>query len=384
MTPGRPKPRTCVTRLAPYVPGRPIEEVEARYGIRGAVKLASNENPLGPSPRAIEAGMRALFGVNRYPDGSGTLLKHALSARYGVPPGQIVLGAGGSELIDMTIRTYVEPGEEVLAPKGIFRMFAVATERAGGTLVEVPSPFAGLKPDLPALRRRISERTKVVAIANPNNPTGTYVPREELEPFLREVPEQVLVFLDEAYFEFADGVVPDYPDGRTYLGGPHAMVVLRTFSKISGLAGLRIGYGFASPDVAAALEKVREPFNTSSVAQAAALAALSDDEHRYRTRALVVEERDFLFREILVRGLNPWPSVANFLLVEIPVLFAPLEPEFTRRGVILRPMAGWGFPNAFRVSVGTHGENLRFLAALDDVRSQGLLRTPEVAAVATP
>jgi histidinol-phosphate aminotransferase len=382
--PGRPQPRACVLRLAPYVPGRPIDEVEAQYGIRGAVKLASNENPLGPSPRAVEAGWRALLEANRYPDGSGTHLKRGLSARFGVPARQIVLGAGGSELIDMTVRTYVEPGEEVVVPKGIFRMFAVATERAGGALVEVPSPFAGLKPDLPALARRLSERTKIVAIANPNNPTGSYVPREELEAFLRDVPAHVLVFLDEAYFEFADGVVADYPDGRTYLDGPHAMVVLRTFSKISGLAGLRIGYGFASPDVAAALEKVREPFNTSLVAQAAALAALDDDEHRFRTRALVVEERDFLFRELIVRGLGPWPSVANFLLVEVPVPFAPLEPAFARRGIILRPMDGWGFPNAFRVSVGTHGENLRFLAALDDVRSEGLLRRSESAAVVAP
>jgi len=369
----RPTPRPCVRTLAPYVPGRPIEEVEAEYGLRGAVKLASNENPLGPSPRALEAARRALSDVHRYPDGSGTFLKRALAARYGIPAHQIVLGAGGSELIDITVRTYVEPGDEVLAPQGIFRMFPVATHRAGGTFVEVPSSFAGLKPDLPALLRRIGGQTKIVAIANPNNPTGSYVSRDELEAFFREVPPHVLVFLDEAYFEFADEVVPDYPNGLTWLARGFPMVVLRTFSKIVGLAGLRIGYGFASEDVAEALEKVREPFNTTSVAQAAAMAALGDDEHRWQTRALVVEERAFLFRELLSRGLNPWPSVANFLLVELPVPFAPLEPEFARRGVILRPMAGWGFPRAFRVSVGTHAENLRFLESLDEIRSAGLL-----------
>lgn len=373
-TPERLSPRSCVQTLAPYVPGRPIEEVEAAYGIRGAVKLASNENPLGPSPKAIEAARRALPDVNRYPDGSGTLLKRAIAARYGVPERQIVLGAGGSELIDIAVRTYVEPGDEVLVPQGIFRMFPVATHRAGGTLVEVPSPFAGLKPDLPAMLRRIGARTKILGLANPNNPTGSYVPREELEPFLSEVPPHVLVFLDEAYFEFADEVVPDYPNGLSFLGRGLPMVVLRTFSKIVGLAGLRIGYGFASEDVAEALEKVREPFNTTSVAQAAAIAALSDDEHRWRTRALVLEERAFLFRELLGRGLDPWPSVANFLLVPTPVPFAPLEPEFARRGVIVRPMAGWGFASAFRVSVGTHLENLRFLAALDEVVAAGLLR----------
>jgi histidinol-phosphate aminotransferase len=370
----RPTPRSCVQTLAPYVPGRPIEEVEAQYGIHGAVKLASNENPLGPSPKAVEAATRALADVNRYPDGSGTFLKRAISARYGVPVEQIVLGAGGSELIDITVRTYVEPGDEVVVPQGIFRMFPVATHRAGGALVEVPSPFAGLKPDLPALLRRIGEDTKIVAIANPNNPTGTYVSREELDWFVARVPPGVLLFLDEAYFEFADEVVPDYPNGLAYLARGVPMVVLRTFSKIVGLAGLRIGYGFAAADVAAALEKVREPFNTTSVAQAAAIAALSDDEHRWKTRALVVEERAFLFRELLLRGLSPWPSVANFLLVETPVPFAPLEPEFARRGVILRPMGGWGFPRGFRVSVGTHAENLRFLGALDEIRAAGLLR----------
>lgn len=373
-TPARLSPRSCVQTLAPYVPGRLIEEVEAEYGIRGAVKLASNENPLGPSPKAIEAARRALPEVNRYPDGSGTLLKRAIAARYGVGERQIVLGAGGSELIDIAVRTYVEPGDEVLVPQGIFRMFPVATHRAAGTLVEVPSPFAGLKPDLPAMLRRIGARTKIVALANPNNPTGSYVTREELEPFLSEVPPHVLVFLDEAYFEFADEVVPDYPNGLSFLGRGIPMVVLRTFSKIVGLAGLRIGYGFAPEDVAEALEKVREPFNTTSVAQAAAIASLSDDEHRFRTRALVLEERAFLFRELLLRGLSPWPSVANFLLVPTPVLFAPLEPEFARRGVIVRPMAGWGFASAFRVSVGTHPENLRFLATLDEIVAAGLLR----------
>jgi len=372
----RPSPRSCIRTLAPYVPGRPIEEVEAQYGLRGAVKLASNENPLGPSPMAIEAARRALPDVNRYPDGSGTLLKRAISARMGVPERQIVLGAGGSELIDIAVRTYVEPGDEVLVPQGIFRMFPVATHRAGGTLVEVPSPFAGLKPDLPALLRRIGERTKIVALANPNNPTGSYVPREELGPFLAAMPAHILVFLDEAYFEFADGVVPDYPNGLDYLARGTAIVVLRTFSKIVGLAGLRIGYGFAPEDVAGALEKVREPFNTTSVAQAAAIASLDDVVHRSRTRALVLEERSFLFTELLLRGLDPWPSVANFLLVETPVPFEPLEAEFARRGVILRPMAGWGFPRAFRVSVGTHPENLRFLSALDEVRAAGLLGPP--------
>lgn len=370
----RPVPRGCVERLAPYVPGRPIKDVADLHDreMSEVVKLASNENPLGPSPKALAAAQAVLATVNRYPDGAGNDLREAIAARHGLEREQVVLGNGASELIDISVRAYVEPGEEVLVPEGIFRMFPVAVGRAGGSLVEIPTG-PDLVPDLASLRKRISPSTKIVAIANPNNPTGAYVKRAELAELFESVPDGVLVILDEAYFEFASGVVADYPDGLEFLRKGKSLLILRTFSKIVGLAGLRIGYGFAPVEVAATLQKVREPFNTSVVAQAAALAALDDTEHMENTRALVLKERAWLVSELAARGLPPHPSVANFLLVPLPRPFAPLEGEFERRGVILRPMAGWGFPNAFRLSVGTHAENVRFLAALDEVREAGLL-----------
>ncbi len=363
----RPSPRPAIQKLSPYVPGRPIEEVEKQYGISGAVKLASNENPLGPSPKAVEAARRAVENVHLYPDGSGTYLRQALSRRFGRPPEEIILGAGSSELIDLVTRTFVEAGEEVVLPDGVFRMFVVAAGRAGATVVTVPVR-GDLSPDLNAMKQRIGARTKLVAIANPNNPTGAFVRKDELEAYFDGVPEHVLTVLDEAYFEFADGIVDGYPNGLEFLARGRSVLVLRTFSKISGLAGLRIGYGFAPEDVAAAMHKVREPFNANLVAQAAAMAALDDDAHRTLVRDHVVKERSFLFRELSSRKtLTVHPSIGNFLLVEFPVPFGPLEPGFARRGVIVRPMAGWGFPMALRVSVGTHADNERFLAVLDEV-----------------
>jgi histidinol-phosphate aminotransferase len=370
-----PSARPSVQNLAPYVPGRPVNEVETEYGITEVVKLASNENPLGPSPLALEAAHAALSEMHRYPDGGGFALRRALSERYDVPVSGVVLGAGSSELIDIAIRAFVDPGQEVVIPENIFRMIPIAVGRSGGTLVSVPA-LSNLKPDIPAMKRRIGNETKIVAIANPNNPTGAYLSRAELEAYFEGLPGHVLTILDEAYFEFANGVVPDYPNGLDFLAAGRPVLVLRTFSKIAGLAGLRIGYGFSLTDIAQAMHKVREPFNTSSVAQAAALAALQDVEHIRRVRDLVLEERGFLERELSARSLPPRPSIANFLLVDVSRPFAPLDSEFARRGVIVRPMGGWGFPNAFRLSVGTRAENLRFLEALDAIQAAGLLDTP--------
>ncbi len=367
----KPSPRPSVAKLAPYVPGRPIEEVEREYGITGAVKLASNENPLGPSPKGVAAAVAACSGVSLYPDGSATFLRRALSARHGIPEEQVVVGSGSSELIDICMRAFVDPGDEVVVPQGIFRMFPVAVGRSGGTVVEVPTK-AGHVPDVDALKRRVGPATKVVAIANPNNPTGAYVSQTDLDRFFEGLPEHVVAVVDEAYHEFARETA-DYPNGLDHLRRGRNVLVLRTFSKAYGLAGFRIGYGFTTPDVAAAMNKVREPFNTTAVAQAAALAALDDDAHCERACALVREERPFLRRELEARGATVNPSLGNFLLVELPVPFGPIEPEFARRGVILRPMGGWGFPLAFRVSVGTHVENLRFLEVFDELLAAGRL-----------
>ena len=253
-------------------------------------------------------------------------------------------------------------------------MFPVAVGRAGGTFVEVPTG-PGYRPDVHAMTRRVGPATKIVAIANPNNPTGAYSTKADLDQLFAALPGHVVVVVDEAYFEFACET-PDYPDALDYVRAGRNVVVLRTFSKIYGLAGLRVGYAFASPEIAAAMNKVREPFNTTGIGQAAALAALDDAGHRERTKALVRQERPFLAAELARRGAVVNPSLGNFLLVELPIPFGPLEPEFARRGVILRPMGGWGFPLAFRVSVGTHAENLRFLQAFDELLAAGRLGLP--------
>jgi histidinol-phosphate aminotransferase len=372
--PTRPSARPAVGKISPYVPGRPIEDVEAEFGIR-AVKLASNENPYGPSPKAVAAAREALLEVHRYPDGSGLKLREAIAAKggNGVASPQVILGSGSSELIDLIVRAYVDPGEEVVVPAGIFRMFAVASARAGAAFVEVPT-HPDLRPDLDALLARVGPSTRVVAVANPNNPTGAWVAGSDLSRFLEALPSHVVAVVDEAYFEFASGLQPGYDTALPHVAAGRNVIVLRTFSKMAGLAGLRIGYGFGDPELLAALHRIREPFNTTSVAQAAALAALADDDHVNRVRELSWKERSYLFAELSARPfVSAHPSIANFLLVDVAVPFAPLEAEFTRRGVIVRPMGGWGFPRSFRVSAGTREENEKFLFVLDQVAAAGLL-----------
>ncbi len=365
-------PRLAVCNLSPYVPGRPIEEIERDFGVSGAIKLASNENPLGPSPLALAAAQEALLTVNMYPDGSATLLRRKLAQRTGLSPEQVILGAGASELIDITLRTYLDAGLNIVMPEGTFRMFHVAAGRAGATLKYIPTK-SDYRPDLAAMLAAVDESTRIVAIANPNNPTGAYVSRDDLRAFVSQLPSHVLMVLDEAYFDFAYGIVPDYPNGLDLLAEGRQIVVLRTFSKISGLAGLRLGYGFGPEETIASMHKVREPFNANSVAQAAALAALDDEDHKKRVRDLVCEERAFVFAELQKRPVKVYPSIGNFLLIETDRPFEPLNIEFLRRGVILRPMAGWGYTRGFRVSIGTHAENTRFLEVFDELIALGFL-----------
>ncbi len=354
-----------VASLQPYIPGKPIEEVEREYGVSNVAKLASNENPLGPSPRAVEAGRAALAQVNLYPDGSAFALHEALASRLGVTAAEVFVGNGSNELIELLVRTFVLDGEEVLTSAQTFIAYKLAANAQGRTLMEAPMR-ARFHYDLDALKKLLSRKTKLVFLANPDNPTGTWFGEKDLLPLLDAAPKDTLVVLDEAYAEYVDA--PGYQDSLALRKKYPNLIVLRTFSKIYGLAGLRVGYGLARPDLVEYLDRVRAPFNVNHVAQAAAAAALGDEEHLNRSRELVLEQRPVLAAGLEKLGATVVPSQGNFLLADFPGRPAKqLFEDLLREGIVMRPMHGYGFPNAQRITVGLPGENERCLAALQKV-----------------
>ncbi len=360
----RPQVPEYIRKLGVYVPGRPIEEVQRELGVTDIVKLASNENPLGPSPKAVAAVAAALPTVHRYPDGSGYALRRAIAVRHGVDLEQVILGAGSVEIIEMLARAFLADGDEAVFSEQSFVSYELAVRQVNGKAVTAPAT-AGRGHDLPALACAITDRTRLVLLANPCNPTGTYFTRAALDRFLAEAGDRALVVLDQAYHEYV--AQPDYPDGLADVKAGRNVMVLRTFSKIYGLAGLRIGYGLASAEVVAMVNRVRSPFNTSSLAQVAAVAALDDHDWAQRSREHNLRELAFLQDELRRRQVRFTPSVTNFVLVEFGTDVGELFLEFQKRGVIIRPVGGPGLVNCARVSVGTHAENERFLAALDQL-----------------
>ena len=341
-----------------YAPGRPIEEVAREMGLnpKTIIKLASNENPLGPSPKAVAAMRKALATAHLYPDGGGFYLRQALAKKLGVEIDNLVLGTGSNEVIEFLYHAFVGPGDEVLAGDRAFVIYKIMAQMFQARCVEVP--FQGHTHDLKAMLAAITPKTKLVFVANPNNPTGTRVTNAALDDFIKRVPSHVIVVLDEAYIEFLD----DPPSSIVY-AMKHNVVLLRTFSKIVGLAGLRIGYGVAQKECIALLQRVRQPFNTNAVAQVGALAALSDTAHIRKTRALTNRGLAYLYREFKRLKLEYVPSCANFVLVKVgdgDEVFRALQ----RRGVIVRPMRGYKMPAWIRVTVGTMEENRRFIRTL--------------------
>ena len=347
-----------VRTLTPYQPGKPIEELEREYGVHDSVKIASNENPLGPSPKAVAAITAALKDLHRYPDGDCFYLKRRLSEKLGVDRSRVILGNGSNELIEMIVRTFLRVGEAIIAGEHAFAIYHLVAQAAGGRTITVP--HKGFRFDLDAMAKAITSDTRIVFLDNPNNPTGTMYTRNEWEAFLEVVPRDVLVVVDEAYFEFVDD--PAYPDSLQYHDDDRLLVTLRTYSKICGLAGVRVGYGVSSPEIIDALNRIRQPFNVNSLAQVGALAAIDDEDHIRRTRENNRHGLAYLRRELDRLGLEYAPSWANFLLVKVGVgAYQKLLPE----GVIIRPMEGYGFPGYARVSVGAPRENERFIAAME-------------------
>ena len=357
-----------VLALNPYQPGKPIEELERELGISNIIKLASNENPLGPSPMALAAMRAELEDVWLYPDGSGHALKEKLAARHGVAMNQITLGNGSSDLLEFAVRVLVGAGDEVLFSDHSFALYPILTLAVGGSPVSVPAREWGV--DLEALLARIGERTRVIFIANPNNPTGTWVDGEALHHFISRVPADVLVVVDEAYFDYAIEAATraeGYPDSSIWLDEFANLMVARTFSKSYGLAGLRVGYALSSPEMADLMNRVRPPFNVNSVALAAAEAALADEGHLRESVAVNADGLQQLYAGFQAMGLAYIPSAGNFISVDVGRPAAAIYQALLHEGVIVRPVANYGMPNHLRVTVGTEAQNQRFLDALDKV-----------------
>jgi histidinol-phosphate aminotransferase len=364
------KPETlvmpAVAALRPYEPGKPIEELERELGVADTVKLASNENPLGPSPKAVAAMRAALDEVNRYPDGSCWAASHKIAARHGVSADQIFLAGGSVEVLNLLAFLFIRPGLNTVFSEHAFAIYALATAAAGGKSKAVPMKD-GFYFDLDAMADAIDARTRIVFIDNPTNPAGTIVKRAAWERFLGRVPEHVVVVADEAYFEFVrDG---DYPDSLKYHDPNRMIVTLRTFSKIFGLAGVRVGYAVARADLIQLLHKVRQPFNVTSIAQAGVIAGMDDDDHVRATLANNVEGIEYLQREFKRMGLAYVPSHANFILTEVGDGQAVFN-QLLKLGVIVRPMAGYGWPRHVRISVGTPAENRKLVAGLEEIKGK--------------
>lgn len=357
-----------VQSLTPYQPGKPISELERELGLTDIVKLASNENPLGPSPKALEAVRAVLAGIELYPDGGGFELKAALSAKLGVSADSITLGNGSSDVLEFAVRVFVTPENEVVFSQHSFALYPIFTQTVGARAVVTPARRWGN--DLAAMRQAITPRTRLVFIANPNNPTGTWLRGDTLESFIRDLPPHVLVVVDEAYFEYASHPAmgaEDYPDTLTWVERYPNLIVARTFSKCYGLAGLRVGYSVSHPDIADLMNRIRPPFNVSSVALAAAAAALDDEEHLRHSLETNAQGMQQLVAAFAARGLDYIPSVGNFICVDMGRPAAPLYDALLRQGVIVRPVGNYGLPNHLRVTIGTAAQNAIFLRALDAV-----------------
>lgn len=345
--------------LMPYVPGKSASEIEREYGLQSVVKIASNENPLGPSPRAVAAMQKALLELHRYPDGDATDLRAELGRRFGAAPKRVLLGNGSNEILTLLARVLLGPGDEAVMSEGAFIVYLLATQSSGATRIAVPSRDDGH--DLDAMADAITAKTRVVFLANPNNPTGTLFRRPEWERFLGRVPDDVVVVADNAYAEYV--VDPEYPDTLTDIDAHPGLVATRTFSKIHGLAGLRIGYGVGPEWLVDLVDRVRDPFNVNQVAQVGALAALDDESHVRTSREVNRQGLRFLERACRALGLPFVTSHGNFLLIEMGDAQNAFE-ALLRAGVITRPVAGYGYPKHLRVSVGTPDENTAFAQAV--------------------
>ncbi|MGI9533615.1 MAG: histidinol-phosphate transaminase [Thermodesulfobacteriota bacterium] len=356
-------PLSHVKDLIPYVPGKPVEELEREYGIKDSIKIASNENPLGPSQLAIKAVKEALINVHRYPDGDSFYLKEKLASFLDVKSENLIIGNGSNEVIEIVARTYLSPDDEAIYGEHAFIVYPIVTQAIGAR--HVVSPMPDLIHDLKDIESRISGKTRIIFLANPNNPTGTIFNRVEFEWFLSVVPDDVLIIADEAYFEYVND--EDYPNSLEYHNEYPNLITVRTFSKVYGLAGLRLGYAVASEKIISYVNRVREPFNVNSLAQVAAIAALDDHEHVTSTNEINQIGMKFLEQNFTDLDINFIKSYTNFILIDLKIDPMPVYNKLLKEGVIVRPVGGYGLKTHLRITIGTEEENNRFITALKKV-----------------
>lgn len=359
-----------VQSLKPYLPGKPIEELERELGVSNSLKMASNENPLGPSPKAIAAMQAATQHIELYPDGNGFSLKQKLGQKFGLALEQIILGNGSNDVLDMIARTFLCAGREAIFSEYAFAVYPISIQAAGATLrmakaLDSNHPEAPYGHDLAAIKALINDNTRVIFIANPNNPTGTWLKHDDLRDFIEQVPSDIVVVVDEAYFEYVTEA--DYPNTLTWLADFPNLIVTRTFSKAYGLAGLRIGYAACNPEIADLLNRVRHPFNVNSISLAAATTALDDEAHLQTCVTMNTQGIEFWQAACEARGLAYIPTVGNFITVDFARDAMPIYEALLREAVIVRPIANYGLPNHLRISISTPEDNQRCVEALDKV-----------------
>ncbi len=352
-----------VQKLIPYTPGKPIEELERELGLTQIIKLASNENPLGPGKKALAAIQATLKDLALYPDGNGFNLKRALADKYAVDMSQITLGNGSNEILELVARAFLMPGLEVVFSQHAFAVYPIVTQAVGATPVVAPALNYGH--DLDAMLQRVTDKTRLVFIANPNNPTGTLLSYADLDAFIGALPDTCVCVLDEAYCEFVGDQSAD--SSIAWLKRYPNLLITRTFSKAYGLAGLRVGYGLSSPQLADILNRVRQPFNNNMLALVAAEAALTDDEHLQNTITVNAQGMQFITEGFKKLGLEWIPSAGNFVLVDMKRPAMPIYEALLRKGVIVRPVGVYELPNHLRITIGTQAENQLFLQALAEV-----------------
>ena len=368
-----PKPRKEIKNFQPYLPGRPIDEVKNKFGLKDVYKLASNENPIGCSKKVKKILSNLANVVHRYPEGSSLILKEAIAKKFNLSINEVIIGAGTDELIELVAKTYISKDENIVVSDHAFIRYKMAGELMGCNIVSVP--MKNYTHDLESMFKKVNKKTKIVFIANPNNPTGTYNTHHELEKFLKNLLDKKLypiVVIDEAYYEYAK-VFEDYPDSLALINIYPNLVILRTFSKIYGLAGLRVGFGISRKEIISDLDRVRPPFNVSVVAQYAAKEALYDEEHIKKSLDLIIKEKKFLYRELNKMNLKYIPSATNFILINLyPHKGNSVFKKLLAKGIIVRSMEEYDFPYCIRVTVGTHKENLLFIKYLREIlRKEG-------------